>query len=276
MMLGAGLGFAMYNPISSDSPIADFGAGAAVIQGLTAVVSLWFGGWIAGRFLGRSGQRVGCLHGFMVWSLATVVAIGILSTGAGWALGDLSRIVGGGLSMAGKPVAAAVGAVSGMATDSSSRDQGMFASFLDESLGNSATNAGTSAAIRSKREIGFAIAHLFTSGQTNQTAQASNQQVLTTALVNGAGMSQADARTMVEDWSASYQRLKADLEAAKEAVELRAREKAEKTANALAILSLCYFSAFVLGGIVAIHGGKCGGDCAYKHFEADPDLGLNS
>ena len=275
MMLGAGLGFAMYNPITSDSPIAGLSAGAAVIQGITAVVSLWFGGWIAGRFLGRAGQRVGCLHGLMVWCLATVLTIGLVSTGAGWALGDLSKIVGGGLSMAGKPVAAAATGLTAMAKESMDRNDGMLSSFLDESMGNNAANTNSTTAIRSKREIGFAIAHLFTMGETNQTMMASNQEMLVTALVNDGGMSQADASKMVDDWKASYQKLKADLDAAKEAAEMRARELAEKTAESLSVLSLCYFVAFVLGAVVAIMGGKSGGACAYKHSETDAELVLN-
>ena len=45
---------------------------------------------------------------------------------------------------------------------------------------------------------------------------------------------------------------------------------AEKTANTLSILSLCYFGTFLLGAIFAILGGKHGGACAHRF--ADPDL----
>ena len=136
MMLGAGLGFAIYNPVSNDNPVADFGAGAAVIQGLAAVVSLWAGGWIAGRFTGRAGLKVGALHGFMVWCLATATVIVAVSGGAGWALGGLSKIVGGGLSMAGQPAAAAVGGAADLAKEAAGRSQDMLKSFIDESVSN--------------------------------------------------------------------------------------------------------------------------------------------
>jgi hypothetical protein len=74
-----------------------------IIEGISAVFSLWFGGWIAGRFTPEGARACGWLHGFCVWAAATVAGVMIVSTGAGWALGDLSKLVGGGLSLAGKP-----------------------------------------------------------------------------------------------------------------------------------------------------------------------------
>ena len=268
MMLGAGLGLAIYNPITDENPIADLGAGAAVIQGLAAVVSLWAGGWVAGRFTGRAGLKVGCLHGFMVWCLATVAAIVVTTVGAGWALGDLSKIVGGGLSMAGKPLAAAAGGAVDLVKNSLERTGGMLGSFVDEGLSNVVRGKGAADAIRAKRELSFAVTRLFT-GDT--ATMADNQQAVVTLLVDNQGMTGSDARKMVEGWGAAYQNLKADLEAAKAKLELRAREMAEKTATTLSILSLCAFAAFVLGGVSATMGGKHGGACACKRAEPDLD-----
>ena len=267
MMLGAGLGLAVYNPITDENPLADFGAGAAVIQGITAVISLWAGGWVAGRFLGRAGNKAGGLHGFMVWSLATVAAIAALSTGAGWALGDLSKIVGGGLSLAGKPAAAAIGGATDLAKDALERNRGMLGSFVEEGVSNAPAGKNPAAAVRAKREIGYAVTRLFTS--TDQAATADNQKALVTQLVENQGMTEADARKLVEGWTDSYQKLKADLDAAKKAAEQRARELAEKTAGTLSILSLTYFGGFLLGAIFAIVGGKHGGACACRVSEND-------
>jgi len=267
MMLGAGLGLAIYNPLTDQNPFAELGAGAAVIQGLTAVISLWAGGWVAGRCLGRRGLKSGHLHGFMVWSLATVTAIAVLSTGAGWALGDLSKIVGGGLSMAAKPVAAAVGGAADFAKDALERNRGMIGSFLEEGLSNRPTGKSAAEGVRAKREIGFALTRLFTSG--DQAKKGDNQKALVSLLINEQGMNESDARKMVEGWSASFENLKADLEEAKAMLEQRARELADKTATTLSILSLCYFAAFVLGAAAAAFGGKQGGACAFKHDAAD-------
>src|SRR6478752_5649199 len=94
MMLGAGLGFALYHPITSDSPVEDLGKGGVIIQGVSAVFSLWFGGWVAGRFTPLASRAAGGLHGFLVWCTATVAGVLIVSLGAGWMVGDLAKVVG--------------------------------------------------------------------------------------------------------------------------------------------------------------------------------------
>jgi hypothetical protein len=259
MMLGAGLGLAIYNPLSDENPVASLGVGAVIIQGLTAVVSLWVGGWVAGRFAGRTTRCSGCLHGFMVWCLATVVAILIVSSGAGWALGDMGKIVGGGLSMAGKPAAAAVGGVTDLAKSSLERNDGMLASFLDEGLSNAPSGQTEGEAIRAKRDLGFALARLATA---DEGTRGERQQQVVTLLQESQGLSATEAREMVDDWTATYRELKADLAAAKETLAQRAREVADETAKTLAILSLCSFVAFVIGAIAASLGGQHGCKCA--------------
>jgi len=268
MMLGAGLGLAIYNPLTDENPIAELGTGAAVIQGLAAVVSLWAGGWVAGRFTGRAGRRIGSLHGFMVWCLATVTAILVTTVGAGWALGDLSKIVGGGLSAAGRPLAVAAGGATDLTKSSLERSGEMIGSFVDEGLSNVARGKSAADGIRAKRELGFAVTSLFTG---DSSTMADSQQAVVALLVENQGMTQADARKTVAGWSIAYEKLKADLDLAKAKFELRAREMAEKSANTLSILSLCAFAAFVLGAVSATMGGKHGGDCACKRAEADMD-----
>lgn len=265
MMLGAGLGLALYNPITSEDPVANVGTGAIILQGLAAVLSLWGGGCIAGRFSARTVRSSGCLHGFMVWCVATVAAIVVVSTSAGWALGNLSNIVGGGLSMAGKPAAAAVGGATDLAKEAMGKESGMLESFLNEGLSSAPENQTEGEAIRAKRDLGFALARLTAAEPGNQ---ADRQQKVVTLLVESQGMREAEAREMVDDWTATYEELQADLAAAKEAVAARARELAEETADTLAILSLCSFVAFVIGAIAASLGGKHGCLCACKEDEA--------
>ncbi|HWA25161.1 MAG TPA: hypothetical protein VG734_05750 [Lacunisphaera sp.] len=255
MMLGAGLGFAMYHPLTNDNPVGDLGTGAAVIQGVTAVVSLWIGAWVAGRCTGRDGLQVGRLHGFMVWCLSTVVAILAFSFGVGWALGDLGKLVGGGLSAAGKMAAPAAGGASDLLQEATTRRGEALRSFVDEGLGNRPAE-NPAAAARAKRELGFAVTHFFT------TDKPERKELV--AALQAQGYGEADANKLVNDWTASFQRLKADLDAAKAAAEQKARELADKTADALAIYSLVSFFAFVIGALAAASGGRHGGEVAYR------------
>lgn len=263
MMLGAGLGFAIYNPITSNSPIEDLGAGAIVVQGISAVFSLWFGGWVAGRFTPVASRTLGSLHGFLVWCAATVTGVIIVSAGAGWAFGDLSKIVGGGLSMAGKPAAAAVSGAADLAKDADKKSSDTFASFVDEALATRAPDAPRDGTVRAKRELGLAVARLFNPLQKDKMTE--NKAALTKVLVDDAGVKQADADRIVGEWTDSYNKLRADLDAAKDQAETKAREAADRAAKVLAVFSLCSFAAFVIGSLSAAWGGHQGAKCALQH-----------
>ena len=260
MLLGAGLGFAIYHPITDANPVADLGTGAVVVHGISAVFSLWFGGWVAGRFSPKN-SRVGWLHGFLVWCAATVAGVLFVSAGASWALGDLSKLVGGGLSLAGKPAAAATGGVADVVKDSAKRSTDTLASFVDEAVANPPAGTTANTTARAKREVGMAVARLFGPGQ--EANSAANRAALVKALTNS-GMSEADADKMVTEWTESYNQLKADLTALKNEAEAKAREAADKAAHALAIFSLCTFVAFVIGAIAAMTGGCHGAIRARK------------
>jgi hypothetical protein len=261
-LLGAGLGFAIYHPLTETNPVKDLATGSVVVQGVSAVFSLWFGGWVAGRFARRNTLRAGWLHGFLVWATGTVAAILLASAGAGWALGDLSKLVGGGLSAAGKPLAAAAGGATEVAKDALQKTRDTVSSYVDEAAsGQSQDSSNRSRSIRAKREIGLAATRYFAG--TEESARAANRTALVTALVNETGASQADAERTVADWTASYDRVKADLAAAKNQAEARAREVADQAAKELAILSLGAFVGLILGGLAASVGGHHGAKHAF-------------
>jgi hypothetical protein len=271
MLLGAGLGFAIYSPLTEENPVADLGKGALVIQGISAVISLWFGGWIAGRFAPQGRRGTGWLHGFCVWCGATVAGVIVVSAGAGWLLGDLSKLIGGGLSMAGRPAAAVAGGATDLVRDAAKQSGDTLSSFVEEAVSNRRSDAPGSSGIRAKRELGQAVARLFNPAQQGDTA--ANRTTVVTALVEHAGMSQADAEQAVTQWTASYERLKADLTATKEAAAAKARQAADEAARALTIFSLCAFVAFLLGALGASWGGTHGARAAMASTEVGISAG---
>ncbi|WP_438480520.1 hypothetical protein [Oleiharenicola lentus] len=261
-LLGAGLGFALYNPITDENPVADLGKGAVIIHGISAVLSLWFGGWVAGRFTPAGIRASAWLHGFLVWTTATVAGIVVVALGAGWIMGDISKIVGGGLSATGKPLAAMTSGATDMAKDAVKQSGDTVSSFVDEALGTRALTAPRDENIRAKREISFALASLF--NPINETSRAEKRTAAIKALDEYTSASEAEATRTVDGWIASYDRVKAELNAAKEQAEAKARVAAEKAADALAIFSFCAFAAFVLGAIAASCGGCHGAKCARR------------
>lgn len=264
VMLGAGLGFAIFSPLTDPNPAQNFGAGAAVIEGISAVVSLWFGGWVAGRLTPVGVQRTGWLHGLVVWCSATVVAVAIAFTGAGWAFNGLSKLVGGGLSMAGRPAAAAATQAADAAKDALQHSRATVSSFVDEAASTPAPGATAASGIRTKREVGLALGRLFDPSQSANTA--SNRDAAVKVLVDDAGMSQADAEKAVSDWTASYQRLQAEVADAKNQAEAKAREEANDASKTLSVFLSCYFVAFVIGAAAAVSGGSHG-TCVARRYD---------
>src|SRR6186997_2085839 len=82
-MLGAGITAWASKPSTSDSPVQSFTIGVALSWTLSALISLWIGGYVAGKVGAPDDEEGGKLHGFMVWSLATVIAFILLAAGVG-------------------------------------------------------------------------------------------------------------------------------------------------------------------------------------------------
>lgn len=252
-MLGSAVGLGTADPITEDHPIASIGIKSAIIWTVSALIALWSGAWVAGWFSGRN-KASGCLHGFLVWSMATIGIIALVGTGMGAAVGGAVNLFGRGMSAVAKPAAAAAGGVADIAKDALQKNSTALSSYVDEIL--AAPTARNLNQPRARREIGAALAGLFGPDQDVNSPEA--RTAVTRALVNTGGISEADANRMLNEWTDSYNRMKAQWDAAKEKAELKAREVADKSAKALAAAALIGFIGFGLGAFVSMDGGKRG------------------
>ena len=258
-LIATGIGLAVFDPMRDAEPAKNFGKGAAIGWSICALVALFFGGWIAGRFNGGN-KLTGGLHGYLVWSVAMVATFGVVVLGGGMALGGMAKVVGAGLQGAGK---VAVGA-GDLAKESLQRNQEQVQSFLDEAVAVRGTNSTTNQTIRAKREISFALTRSFATG-TNAVTQ-ENRAALVKALSENEGLSEADANKLVADWTDSYYKLKADFQEAKATAEAKAREKADVAARRLSKAAFCSFIAFWIGAMVASYGGVLGARTAHTEL----------
>lgn len=150
--LGVGAGLATFSPMSDASPVAHFSMGAAIVWTICALVALWFGGLVAGRF-SRSVHH-GFVHGILVWSLTLIITLLLLSMGTGMILGGAMKVVGEGVGIGG---GAAMGSSAKQGAD-------QLSSFLDEAVQSMPANSASKNSIRAKREVGFAVAKFFAPG----------------------------------------------------------------------------------------------------------------
>ncbi|HWB05798.1 MAG TPA: hypothetical protein VG796_22445 [Verrucomicrobiales bacterium] len=240
--LGAGITALVARP--SDSPGTTLTIGLALSWTLSALISLWVGGCVAGN-LGSAGDRErGMLHGFMVWSAATVIAFVLLATGVGKALGLAGQAVAG-------TAQAAAAALPNLAQKS--------AEVIDQYTGEVVPN-GKALTPAAKRELAVGLKNYLISdgGRTPQ-----NRQVLITALT-AQGVAAPDAEKTVDEWTASFDRARDEVNAQIAAASQKAKEIADRTAVATGAAGIWTFVAFWIGAMAAVWGGKMGAEACHK------------
>jgi hypothetical protein len=256
-VLGVGAGLATFSPISDAHPAVAFSEETAAIWSACALVALFFGAVIAGRF--SHSIHGGFVHGILVWSLSLIIALLLLSNGTGMILGGGLKALGGGLGIGGTLAASTISDVSQAGLK---REGSEVNSFIEEATQSVPTNSMPKASTRAKREIGFAVAKLF--APENDLNSQDNRQAAVKALVDYTQMSQADAESTVDGWIASYKNLQAELDHAKTVAEQKAREAADRAAHDLSVAGTWTFFGLLLGLIVSAGGGVLGADFAVK------------
>jgi hypothetical protein len=261
-LLCMGFGLQTAQPLTNDNVVADITTAAGISWGISALIALWIGGWVAGRFADVANHGVGRLHGFVVWSVATVVTFASFTIGAGALATGAAKLAGQTLSVAGMATGAAAGAAMPAAGDAfqnfTQGNGGIVASFLDEAAPERQGGGGDAAVntIRARREIGWALYRLF-SQEGAVTSQESRAELART-IAQTTGRSEADAERMVNDWAASYERAREELKVQADRAEQKAREAADKAADAATATAIWTFVAFLIGAAAAVFGGQAG------------------
>lgn len=104
-LLGLGIGIGTIDPLEEQNPMSGLGIGAAIWWGLSLLIALFAGGWVAGRLAGIPRAFDSMLHGIITFCLFTLLLFYLLSTAVGRIIGGTSRIVGNTLSAAGSGIA---------------------------------------------------------------------------------------------------------------------------------------------------------------------------
>jgi hypothetical protein len=259
-LLSLGIGLQTAHPLTNDNVAADITVAAGISWSISALISLWLGGWVAARFADVANHSVGRLHGFVVWSLATVVTFASFTLGAGALATGTAKLAGKTLSVAGVAAGAATGAAAPAAGDAfqtfTQSSGGIISSFIEEVTPAQNGRDGQLNSAKARREIGWALYRTF--GQEGSTPSAENRTALAQTISQTTGRPQADSERIVSDWVASYDRAKQEMQAKKEMVEQKAREAAEKAADAATKTAVWTFIAFLIGAGAAIWGGQVG------------------
>lgn len=238
-LLGTGITALIVKPSTSDTPVQSLTYGVAITWTLSALISLWVGGMVAGKVGARGDEEDGKLHGFIVWSLTTVIAFILVAAGIGKSLGVAGQVVGA----AGK---AAVEAIPNLAAQSAGVIK-EYSSELrkdDKPLPAAAT-----------RDIALAMKNylIVDDGRTTQ-----NRQALVDALSRNTTATPEEAGRTVDEWTASFDRAANEAKQAADVVVAKAKEAADTASNVTGAAGIWTFIAFWVGAMIAAWGGKCG------------------
>jgi polyhydroxyalkanoate synthesis regulator phasin len=240
-LLGLGIGLAAVDPAAGDTVSASgFGIATGVFYAIVTLLSLFAGGWVAGRLAGMPVRTDGLLHGLVTWSVAMLLLLYVVTTSVGALLSGTLGVVGNTLQAAGQGMQAAAGA----AAQSDIGEQAMNAieQQAQQLLGQAqqATNAQDTSGLLQQV---MAIAQ---GGVSDQ-----EQQRIVDQIVQRTGVTREEAAAQLQQLQTQYQEAAA-------AAEEQARQAAQAASETVSQGAFWSFVALLCGAIAAAVGGLVG------------------
>ena len=117
-VLGAGVGLGFVSPKAGTTPGASsFGIGAGVWWLVSTVIALIVGGYVAARLAGVPTRFDGVLHGLVIWGLALLLTVYLVTSAGGGLIGGAFSVIGGTVSAAGSAIGSTASAAGSGAKD---------------------------------------------------------------------------------------------------------------------------------------------------------------
>lgn len=271
-VLGLAIGASTVDPLRENNPTQGLGIATGIWFLLTGLVSLFAGGWTAGRLASIPGTTERILHGVLAWGLATLVTFYLLTTAVGAIMGGAARALGQGASLLGQGVAAASPGLSD-AVGGQLRDSGVnWDSIKDgartmlrqtgkpelqpDAVADKAKDAKNDAQSTAKgtaedpqaadANFNDLLGRVY--NRTSDVADAADRDALVNVVAARTGKSKEDASKVVDSWDKTYQQAREKLAQTKEVAERKAREAGDAAARGVSHAALWSFLA-MLGGL---------------------------
>lgn len=280
-LLGLGIGLSTINPQSeAGNPADGLGTGAAIWWVVSSLISVFAGGWVAGRLAGIPRPMDSMLHGLLAWGVVTLLTFYLITTSLGNLISGATGVVGRGLSMAGQGIAAvapqAAGAIEGKLQEhgiDTSSLKGEMENLLrqtgkpelqPENLQNQANQAAQEAQNQTAQAAAnpqaadanadSLIRNLFREGQ--ETVAAADRDAAVNVVVARTGKPRPEAEQIVDRWISTWQTTRQKAQETAAQAKEKAKEVGEKAASGLSKASLMAFFGLVLGAAAAAFGGR--------------------
>jgi hypothetical protein len=98
-LLGIGIGAGTVDPQAERNPMAGMGTGALIWWIVSFLLSLFAGGWVAGRLTGTRNRFNDSVHGVLTWVVFVLINLWLLTSAAGSLIRSASGVLGSTVSM---------------------------------------------------------------------------------------------------------------------------------------------------------------------------------
>lgn len=257
--LGVAIGMSTVNPTTEADPTSGLAVGAGIWWVVSGLISLFIGGWVAGRLAAFPRWIDAMLQGLVVWGLTAVASLWLLTTGLGTVLGGSMNVLS---NAASNPEIARQASQGGGLTDQAQNAMQQIQREAQQLVGG---GQGGGQRGTGDQQVDRTIADLL----SRQPVSQADRDTAVSLLVDRGRMDRDQAEQTVRRWEREYQQASRgggqDIYATPERggqggqqSEQQTRQAAERVASTVATGALWSFFALLLGAIAAAWGGALG------------------
>lgn len=232
-LLGIGVGASSISASQGDQPGQGMAIGAVIWFVLSWVLSLGLGAWVACQFAPHGDRRKGALQGFVVWCVASLVVVYLLSTAAGNLIGGTASVIGRTASLVGSGAKSSAPGVAGMVA----RVTGVTPSDISSQAGQIATDPQ--------------FQQIVSDAVHNGSFSDSDRQALTNLLAQRGHMTTDQANQTIDKWQA-------EIQTGAQNAKQTALKVEDKAASGVSVTGFGSFVSLLLGLFAAVAGGFFG------------------
>ena len=261
LSLGSAIGFSAFDPGQGDSPGQGSLIAAGIYTVIVALLSLFAGGYIAGRLAAYRLRSASTLHGLCSWGVVSAVTVLMMAMGVSRVAGTAFGIVGSGIK--GLAQASTVAASnSDMNVETVTRE---VRQILNETgkpelnpdrMEREAKNLPAQAATAQATTGGTSGANV-AGNQLEAKADAFDRDAVANVLSKRLGVSKDDAMSLIGQSEDKANQVMGTLKA-------KSLEAAQKGTQVAASVSWMAFLTLILGAAAAAFGGFIGGPHGYR------------
>lgn len=277
-LLGTAIGASVIDPQQESNPLEHIGTGALIWTGVSMLLAIIAGGYVAGRLA----QREGALHGLLMFGVSTLITLWLAFSLASGVIGGAFSILGAGANAVGSGVSAIAPSLGNMAKQklqenninldqlqnelqTTLRQTGkpeLQPEKLQQDVSNEANSAENQAkeTAQNPQNADNDIVNWIRGviSRHSDTLQAADRDALKNVIKARTGKSDQEAEQIVNQTAESYQKAVAQFQQLKQQAEQKAREAAEKAAAATAKASWFAFFVLIIEAVLAAVFGRVG------------------